>query len=216
MTGGVTGHGNIQPESRKLERPTRTMHEAHAANNIRRKRHFGEICTDQDALAGCSRKELQCLDFSQFSKRSNMIKEDSKATPNLISEVLDVKQKLHKIELEMSKLRLKQVEMEKDGKSNLLSCSDGKIHAEEDTKMRTVFVTNVHFAATKEALSLYFTKCGVVENVVILTDKTTGQRKGSAYVAFASKDSAEKAVALSGATFFSRTLKVHVPWWVRV
>jgi hypothetical protein len=35
MTGGVTGRGNIQPESRKLERPTRTMHEAHAANNIR-------------------------------------------------------------------------------------------------------------------------------------------------------------------------------------
>lgn len=85
-----------------------------------------------------------------------MIKEDSKATPNLISEVLDVKQKLHKIELEMSKLQSKQVEMEKDGKSNLLSHSDGKIHAEEDTKMRTVFVTNVHFAATKEALSLYF------------------------------------------------------------
>lgn len=52
-----------------------------------------------------------------------MIKEDSKATPNLISEVLDVKQKLHKIELEMSKLRSKQVEMEKDGKSNLLSRS---------------------------------------------------------------------------------------------
>lgn len=66
----------------------------------------------------------------------------------------------------------------------------------------------VHFAATEEALSLYFAKCGVVENGVILTDKTTGQRKGSAYVAFASKDSAVKAVALSGATFFSRTLKV--------
>lgn len=74
----------------------------------------------------------------------------------------------------------------------------------------------VHFAATEEALSLYFAKCGVVENGVILTDKTTGQRKGSAYVAFASKDSAVKAVALSGATFFSRTLKVPVPWWVRV
>jgi hypothetical protein len=34
-----------------------------------------------------------------------------------------VKQKLHKIELEMSKLQSKQVEMEKDGKSNLLSRS---------------------------------------------------------------------------------------------
>lgn len=84
MTGEVTSLGNIQPASWKLERPTRTMHEAQAANNIRRKRHFGEICTDQDALVGCSKKELQCLDFSQNSKRSNMIKEDSKASTNLI------------------------------------------------------------------------------------------------------------------------------------
>ncbi|KAJ6374954.1 hypothetical protein OIU77_000014 [Salix suchowensis] len=112
-TGEVTSLGNIQPASWKLERPTRTMHEAQAANNIRRKRHFGEICTDKDALVGCSKKELQCLDFSQNSKRSNMIKEDSKASPNLIllyksfvlHGVLDVKQKLRKFELDMSKLR---------------------------------------------------------------------------------------------------------------
>ncbi|KAB5532488.1 hypothetical protein DKX38_019158 [Salix brachista] len=105
MTGEVTSLGNIQPASWKLERPTRTMHEAQAANNIRRKRHVGEICTDQDALVGCSKKEIQCLDFSQNSKRSNMIKEDSKASPNLILGVLDVKQKLRKFELDMSKLR---------------------------------------------------------------------------------------------------------------
>ena len=47
-----------------------------------------------------------------------------------------------------------------------------------------IFISNriltwqVNFAATKEALSLYFTECGVVENIVVLTDKTTGQPKG--------------------------------------
>ncbi|KAJ6764345.1 hypothetical protein OIU74_023264 [Salix koriyanagi] len=38
MTGEATSLGNIQPASWKLERPTRTMHEAQAANNIRRKK----------------------------------------------------------------------------------------------------------------------------------------------------------------------------------
>jgi len=37
-----------------------------------------------------------------------------------IQEVLDVKQRLHQIEMEMSKLRSRQVKMEKDGKPNLL------------------------------------------------------------------------------------------------
>ncbi|KAF9672048.1 hypothetical protein SADUNF_Sadunf12G0113900 [Salix dunnii] len=183
MTGGVTSLGNIQPESRKLERRKRTMHEAQEG-------------------------------ASQNSIRSNMIKEILKLLQRscfnvfCFAEVLDVKQKLHKFELDMSKLRSKQVVMEKDGKYNILSHSDAKRDAEENTEMRTVSVTNVHFAATKEAISLYFTKCGVVENVLILADKTTGQRKGSAYVSFASKDSVEKAVALSGATFVFRTLKV--------
>uniref|UniRef100_A0A6N2KDJ9 Uncharacterized protein n=1 Tax=Salix viminalis TaxID=40686 RepID=A0A6N2KDJ9_SALVM len=110
MTGEVTNLGNIQPAIWKLERPTRTMHEAQAANNMRRKRHFGEICTDQDALVAVASLPR----FFTNSKRSNMIKEDSKASPNLILGVLDVKQKLPSA---------KQVEMEKDGKSNILSHS---------------------------------------------------------------------------------------------
>lgn len=39
---------------------------------------------------------------------------------SFIQEVLDVKQKLHQIETEMSRLRSRQMEMEKDGKPNLL------------------------------------------------------------------------------------------------
>ncbi|PQQ01256.1 uncharacterized protein Pyn_22691 [Prunus yedoensis var. nudiflora] len=73
---------------------------------------------------------------------------------------------------------------------------------------RTVLVTNVHFSATKEALSLFFANCGGVVNVVMLTDIVTAKRQGTAYVTFASKESVDKAVALSGTTFYSRTVKV--------
>ncbi|KAK6249391.1 hypothetical protein QUC31_020956 [Theobroma cacao] len=68
---------------------------------------------------------------------------------------------------------------------------------------------SVHFGATKEALSLYFAKCGVVENVVILTDKVTGRPRGSSYITFAGKESLDKAVTLCGATFVSRIVKVN-------
>ncbi|KAK2658832.1 hypothetical protein Ddye_005365 [Dipteronia dyeriana] len=81
-------------------------------------------------------------------------------------------------------------------------------HAEEEIELRTVLVTNVHFAATKETLSLYFAKCGVVVCVKILIDKATPQPKRSAYVTFACKESVDNAVALSGASLLSRTIKV--------
>nr|XP_016446977.1 PREDICTED: uncharacterized protein LOC107772006 [Nicotiana tabacum] len=78
----------------------------------------------------------------------------------------------------------------------------------EDSDSRTIFVNNVHFAATKDSLSRHFNKFGEVLKVVILTDVATGQPKGSAYVEFMRKESAENALSLDGTSFMSRILKV--------
>ncbi|KAI9116492.1 hypothetical protein K1719_012659 [Acacia pycnantha] len=78
----------------------------------------------------------------------------------------------------------------------------------EDADSRTIFVSNVHFAATKDSLSRHFNKFGDVLKVVILVDAATGQPKGAAYVEFMRKDSAENALSLDGTSFMSRILKV--------
>ncbi|CAI0428062.1 unnamed protein product [Linum tenue] len=78
----------------------------------------------------------------------------------------------------------------------------------EDAESRTVFVSNVHFAATKDSLSRHFNKFGEVLKVVIVTDAATGQPKGSAYVEFTRKEAADNALSLSGTSFMSRILKV--------
>lgn len=78
----------------------------------------------------------------------------------------------------------------------------------EDADSRTIFVSNVHFAATKDSLSRHFNKFGDVLKVVILTDAATGQPKGSAYVEFMRKEAAENALSLDGTSFMSRILKV--------
>ncbi|KAM3358431.1 hypothetical protein P3S68_021362 [Capsicum galapagoense] len=78
----------------------------------------------------------------------------------------------------------------------------------EDADSRTIFVNNVHFAATKDSLSRHFNTFGEVLKVLILTDAATGQPKGSAYVEFMRKESAENALSLDGKSFMSRTLKV--------
>ncbi|GAV72754.1 RRM_1 domain-containing protein/PWI domain-containing protein [Cephalotus follicularis] len=78
----------------------------------------------------------------------------------------------------------------------------------EDADSRTIFVSNVHFAATKDSLSRHFNKFGEVLKVVIVTDAATGQPKGSAYVEFMRKEAADNALSLDGTSFMSRLLKV--------
>lgn len=78
----------------------------------------------------------------------------------------------------------------------------------EDADSRTIFVSNVHFAATKDSLSRHFNKFGDVLKVVIVTDAATGQPKGSAYVEFMRKEAADNALSLDGTSFMSRILKV--------
>ncbi|XP_075476798.1 uncharacterized protein LOC142518065 isoform X1 [Primulina tabacum] len=78
----------------------------------------------------------------------------------------------------------------------------------EDADSRTIFLSNVHFAATKDSLSRHFNKFGEVLKVIILTDPATGQPKGSAYIEFMRKEAAEHALSLDGTSFMSRFLKV--------
>ncbi|CAM8887059.1 unnamed protein product [Rhodiola kirilowii] len=78
----------------------------------------------------------------------------------------------------------------------------------EDADARTIFVSNVHFAATKDSLSRHFNKFGQVLKVTIMTDAATGQPKGSCYVEFMQKEIAEQATSLDGTSFMSRIIKV--------
>ncbi|KAL3832934.1 hypothetical protein ACJIZ3_007670 [Penstemon smallii] len=78
----------------------------------------------------------------------------------------------------------------------------------EDADSRTIYVSNVNFAATKDSLSRHFNKFGEVLKVIILTDPATGQPKGSAYIEFTRKEAAEQALSLDSTSFMSRLLKI--------
>ncbi|KAL1818814.1 hypothetical protein ACET3Z_013683 [Daucus carota] len=77
------------------------------------------------------------------------------------------------------------------------------------SKMQIHGLYIVHFAATKDGLLQHFNKFGDVLKVIIVTDATTGQPKGSAYVEFTKSKEAEHALSLlDGTSFLSRILKV--------
>lgn len=78
----------------------------------------------------------------------------------------------------------------------------------DDAESRTVFVTNIHFAASKESVMAHFASCGDIGRIVMLTDGATGQPKGSAYIEFKAKEATDRALALNDSSFYSRALKV--------
>ncbi|KAJ8486076.1 hypothetical protein OPV22_018561 [Ensete ventricosum] len=138
------------------------------------------------------------------SKSIKHANENSETRP-VQNEILDLKLKLHQVEKDMHMLRSKQTNL---NHSKPVPPSGLQNSLKEDAESRTVFVTNVHFAASREALLSHFMKCGSIARVTILTDTTTGQPKGEAYIVFTNKWSVDKAISLSGTSFFSRTLTV--------
>ncbi|CAL9050581.1 unnamed protein product [Musa banksii] len=140
-----------------------------------------------------------------YKSKSIKYASENSGTRPVQNEMLDLKLKLHQVEKDMHMLRSKQANL---NNSKPVPPSGLQNSLKEDAESRTIFVTNVHFAASREALLSHFMKCGSIAKVTMLTDTTTGQPKGEAYIVFANKWSVDKAISLSGTSFFSRTLTV--------
>lgn len=74
---------------------------------------------------------------------------------------------------------------------------------------KKLFVGNISFKATEDALKELFSQAGEVASVKIITDAQTGQSKGFGFVEMASDEGAQKATeSLNGAMLMGRALSV--------
>lgn len=76
--------------------------------------------------------------------------------------------------------------------------------------MKKLFVGNLPFSATEDALRDLFGPFGEVQQVRIMTDRDTGKSRGFAFVEMAEDDAASKAIdSLNGKDFDGRALTVN-------
>jgi RNA recognition motif-containing protein len=76
--------------------------------------------------------------------------------------------------------------------------------------MKNLFVGNLAFGATEDALRDLFSPFGEVQQVRIMTDRDTGKSRGFAFVEMAQDDAAAKAIAaLNGKEFDGRALTIN-------
>jgi len=76
--------------------------------------------------------------------------------------------------------------------------------------MKNIFVGNLPFSATEDALRDLFGPFGEVQQVRIMTDRDTGKSRGFAFVEMAQDEDAAKAMgALNGKEFEGRALTIN-------
>ncbi|MGD0013423.1 MAG: RNA-binding protein [Bryobacteraceae bacterium] len=76
--------------------------------------------------------------------------------------------------------------------------------------MKNIFVGNLSFGATEEAVRALFEAHGTVQRVSIVTDRDSGQPRGFGFVEMTNDSEGEKAIAaLNGQDLDGRTLNVN-------
>ncbi|MEH2286491.1 RNA recognition motif domain-containing protein [Nostoc sp.] len=74
----------------------------------------------------------------------------------------------------------------------------------------SIYVGNLSYDVTQDALSAVFAEYGAVKRVQLPTDRETGRFRGFAFVEMSSEDEEAKAIeALDGAEWLGRDLKVN-------
>lgn len=75
---------------------------------------------------------------------------------------------------------------------------------------RKLYIGNLSFSVTEEALSEKLSEFGTVESVKIITDRDSGQSKGFGFVEMGTDSEAHSAIdGLNGSDFAGRPMKVN-------
>lgn len=76
--------------------------------------------------------------------------------------------------------------------------------------MKNIFVGNLNFKTSEDALRKLFESYGPVDRVTILTDRETGRSRGFAFVEMSNAEEGDKAItALNGTELEGRTLNIN-------
>ena len=78
-----------------------------------------------------------------------------------------------------------------------------------EISMTKLYVGNLPFTATEEAVRNLFAPHGTVEKLTLISDRDTGQPRGFGFVEMSSSDASRAMQALNGVDFGGRALKIN-------
>ena len=75
--------------------------------------------------------------------------------------------------------------------------------------MTKLYVGNLPFTATEDAVRALFTPHGTVEKLSLISDRETGRARGFGFIEMSSADASRAMQALNGKDFDGRPLKIN-------
>ena len=72
-----------------------------------------------------------------------------------------------------------------------------------------IYVGNISFNTTKEDLESEFSKCGEIEEVILITDRETGRSKGFGFITYKNEEDMQLALQKNGEEVDGRALRVN-------
>jgi RNA recognition motif-containing protein len=75
--------------------------------------------------------------------------------------------------------------------------------------MTKLYVGNLPFTATEDAVRTLFSVHGTVEKISLINDRDTGRPRGFGFIEMASEDASRAMQALNGQDFDGRALKIN-------
>lgn len=79
----------------------------------------------------------------------------------------------------------------------------------EYSEVTKLYVGNLPFTATEEAVRALFATHGTVEKLSLITDRETGRARGFGFVEMSNADASRAMQALNGTNFGGRPLRVN-------
>ena len=76
--------------------------------------------------------------------------------------------------------------------------------------MNKIYVGNLSFNTTEEALEELFGQYGKITEIALIRDRFSNQLKGFGFITFDSQKEAQNALAMDGKEFLGRPLKVSI------
>jgi RNA recognition motif-containing protein len=77
------------------------------------------------------------------------------------------------------------------------------------SEVTKLYVGNLPFTASEEALRALFAAHGTVETLTLVTDRDSGQPRGFGFVEMSNADASRAMQALNGTDFGGRSLKIN-------
>ena len=75
--------------------------------------------------------------------------------------------------------------------------------------MTKLYVGNLPFTATEDAVRTLFSVHGTVEKISLINDRDTGRPRGFGFIEMSSEDASRAMQALNGQDFDGRALKIN-------